>query len=121
MELTERICDVITGDMQMEDLYTIESFPVFMGCVEQSKENDIRAELTWQISHNSGLLQLKKLVPLDILYQAQHDAGTVGSIWMEHHSRFASFLYKFKPKSVLEIGGAHGILSVQYNKRMAIP
>jgi 2-polyprenyl-3-methyl-5-hydroxy-6-metoxy-1,4-benzoquinol methylase len=60
-------------------------------------------------------LQLKKLSPLEILYQAQH-AGAVGGIWMEHHLRFAHFLNKFKPTSVLELGGAHGILATRYSE-----
>jgi hypothetical protein len=60
------------------------------------------------------------LIPLDILYQAQH-AGAVGKIWKEHHRKFSNFLSKNKPSSVLEIGGAHGILSKEYKKYGEIP
>ena len=59
-------------------------------------------------NRSSGLIQLSKLIPLDILYQAQHDAGAVGKIWEKHHKAFANFPNKTLPSSVLEIGGAHG-------------
>jgi len=121
MKVIERTCDVVTGDANMEDLHTMPDFPVFMGCVDHPKNKDICSELTWQINRHSGLIQLKKLIPLDILYQAQHDAGAIGGIWMEHHQRFAMFLSKTTPSSVLELGGAHGILSIKYAQFQDIP
>ena len=113
MQLIERKVDVVTGSANMEDMHSMADFPVFMGCVDHSKSEDLVAELTWQINRDSGFIQLKKLIPLNILYQAQH-AGAVGEIWMEHHRRFSQFLHKQNPSSVLEIGGAHGILSKEY-------
>ena len=120
MDLIERKFDVVTGDSNMEDLHKMLDFPVFMGCVDHSEEQDVCAELTWQINKASGVLQLKMLIPLDILYQAQH-AGAVGEIWIDHHQRFATFLNSTKPSSVLELGGAHGILSVKYSQFKDIP
>ena len=120
MNLIERTFDVATGDLNMEDLHTIPDFPVFMGCVDHSKDQDICSDLTWQINKTSGFLQLKKLIPLDILYQAQH-AGAVGEIWMNHHQCFATFMSSTQPSSVLELGGAHGILSVKYRQLEDIP
>ena len=121
MQTIERTFDVVTGDTNMEDLHSMQDFPIFMGCVEHTEEKDIFSELTWQINKKSGFLQLKKLIPLDILYHAQHESGVVGGIWMKHHHRFAQFINKFKPNSVLELGGAHGILSVNYSKFENIP
>lgn len=121
MKLIERHYDVVTHDTHMEDLHTIQDFPVFMGCVDHPIEEDVSAELTWQINKNSGLLQLKKLIPLDVLYQAQHESGVVGFIWMEHHRRFAEFLYNFLPSAVFELGGAHGILSKEFSQLKDIP
>lgn len=120
MQLIERKADVVTGSANMEDLHSMADFPVFMGCVDHSKSEDLVAELTWQINRDSGFIQLKKLIPLDVLYQAQH-SGAVGGIWMEHHRRFSQFLHKQNPSSVLEIGGAHGILSKEYQKFGKIP
>ena len=121
MKLIERSFDAITGDQNMDDLHTMYDFPVFMGCVDHSQDQDVRAELTWQINKTSGFLQLKKLIPLDILYHAQHSSGAVGEIWMNHHQSFATFLSSTQPSSVLELGGAHGILSVKYSQFKPIP
>jgi hypothetical protein len=121
MDVIERSFDVVTGDPNMEDLHSMLNFPVFMGCVDHPKDEDICSELIWQINKTSGFLQLKKLIPLNILYHAQHDAGSVGQVWMEHHERFAKFLYRTGPSFVLELGGAHGILSIKYSQLNDIP
>lgn len=120
MQLIERSRDVVTGDVNLEELHSIPDFPVFMGCVEHSQSEDLVAEMVWHISKESGFIQLRKLIPLDILYQSQH-AAAVGGIWMEHHRSFARFVSKFKPSSVLELGGAHGILSKEYQHFDHIP
>ena len=112
MNIIKRSHDVISGT-QMEDLGGLKNFPIFMGCVKQPQEDDIYADMLWHISPNNGLLQLKELIPLEILYLENHNSA-VGSIWMEHHKAFADFIMQYHPKSVLEIGGAHGILSKLY-------
>lgn len=117
MKLIERNFNVIDHSSDLEDLETLENFPVFMGCVEHSIEEDISADMTWSISANNGIVQLKNLVPLDILYGAHHDSGVIGNIWIQHHQEFASFIKKYSPTSILEIGGAHGILSREYKKK----
>ena len=116
MNTITRTCDVISST-QMEELGGLKSFPVFMGCVSHSQSEDIYADMLWHISPENGLLQLKHLIPLDILYSQSHDAGLVGKIWMNHHQSFADFIRKYSPDSILEIGGAHGILSKLYLNR----
>lgn len=111
MKLIIRDKDVITGSDDMEELHKLENYPVFMGCVEHSKNFDLRVEQTWEISRKSGIIQLKKLVPLEILYSKHHNSGAVGLTWMDHHQKFSEFVLENNPKNVLEIGGAHGILA----------
>ena len=120
MKLIERKNSVIDDSCNLETLHTLNNFPVFMGCVNQPVSEDLIANQTWDICRNTGILQLKHLIPLDILYQAQH-AGAVGKIWMDHHDAFADFLHRSSPSSVLEIGGAHGILSKKYKSLAKIP
>jgi hypothetical protein len=43
-----------------------------------------------------------------------HGAGAVGAVWAKHHKEFANFLFEYRPKKVLEIGGASGILATEY-------
>ena len=120
MENIERKQDAISGLEDLEHLYTFEAFPVFMGCIEQPQEDDILADMQWVISKKSGLIQLNSLLPLDILYPESHGSGNVGGMWLEHHREFAQFIQKQSPNSVLEIGGAHGILSREYKKESPI-
>jgi SAM-dependent methyltransferase len=101
----------------MENLGGLHSFPVYMGCVTAPASNDLRADMLWHISPSNGLLQLQNLIPLDILYPENHNAS-IGGIWMKHHKSFASFIREYSPQSVLEIGGAHGILSKIYQDEL---
>ena len=114
MNLDSRNKNVIDHKSDLETIHILEKFPVFMGCVEHDISEDIFVDMHWSISKTNGVIQLNNLIPLDVLYQADHDAGVVGGIWLEHHKEFAFFISKFIAKSVLEIGGAHGILSREY-------
>ena len=110
MELVSRSKNVISQSKDLEVLHSVNSFPIFMGCVEHDESKDLHADISWAISPNNGILQLISLIPLNILSQSQH-AGAVGGLWTEHHQIFANFIQSQAPRSVLEIGGAHGILS----------
>lgn len=105
MEIIVRDKDIITGNFEMEDLHTLKNYPIFMGCVNSNFESDIRVDQTWQISKVSGIIQLRKLVPLEILYGQSHNSGSIGSIWMDHHQKFSEYILENNPKNVLEIGG----------------
>lgn len=101
---------ILTNKENLEHLYTFKNFPVFMGCVDTSQENNLVADMEWNICPETGVIQLGKLLPLDVLYLAQHNDG-VGKIWQNHYASFAEFLMRFKPKQVLEIGGAHDYIA----------
>ena len=113
--------DVITANEDLEHLYTFHSFPVFMGTTVVSRAQDLLADMSFWISKESGMIQLNPLLPLDVLYPESHGAGLVGGSWSLHHQRFAEFISKFNPESVLEIGGAHGILAKNYQAIKQIP
>jgi len=105
---------VITGKNNLEPLYSFKNVPVFMGCVDfSSKEEDICADMDWSICKDTGVIQLTKLIPLEVLYLNQHNEGC-GSVWLEHYESFSKFLQKYKPKNILEIGGAHGFIAQDY-------
>lgn len=106
--------DVITGNEDLELIHTFRSFPVFMGTSTSACTQDVLCDMSFWISKSSGMIQLNPLLPLDVLYPEAHGAGMVGSSWAIHHQRFAEFISKFDPESVLEIGGAHGLLAKNY-------
>lgn len=119
--LIERSSCAITGSKDLEPLHEVKRFPVFMGCVHSPASQDVVADMCWSISRSSGLIQLSSLIPLDVLYPESHGSGGVGRLWDMHHKAFAKYLSKTAPKSVLEIGGAHGILSREYKAYGQIP
>jgi hypothetical protein len=121
MKTTERNQCAISGEADLEHLFDFPAFPVFMGCLDQPAKLDLKHNMSWWISRGSGLIQLKELLPLDVLYPESHGAGAVGSLWGKHHKAFARFVSKAMPSSVLEIGGAHGILAREYQKIDEIP
>jgi hypothetical protein len=114
MNYINRNNDVVLGSSDLEEIYTFKKFPVFMGCTEQDKSDDISADMCWKISKSSGMIQLDPLLPLDVIYSTEHGSGTTGKGWDDHHQAFADFINKFKPSNVLEIGGLHGILAKKY-------
>ena len=116
----ERNADVITGMEDLELLYTFRNFPVFMGCSTTPASNDLMADMNFWISPSSGMIQLNPLLPLDVLYPEAHGAGCIGNLWAMHHQALAKFIEKFDPSSVLEIGGAHGILATNYQNIKSI-
>ena len=87
--------DVVNGIDDLEHLYTFEKFPVFMGCVNHPKEDDLLENMSWHISKSSGLVQLNPLLPLDVVYFTEHGSGTIGQLWNEHHFLFSKFIKKF--------------------------
>lgn len=109
-----RNVDVVLGNNDLEDLYTFKDFPVFMGCTTNDKSTDVLSDMSWKISKESGMIQLNLLLPLDVVYGAEHGSGTTGKAWDEHHEAFAQFVNKYDIKNILEIGGLHGILAKKY-------
>ena len=107
---------VISEEEKFVSLHTFRDFPVFMGCTEKLVKEDVKADMEWIYFENSGMIQLREPLPLDVVYSEFHNSGCVGSIWEQHHSEFAKFISKSKPQNILEIGGGHGILSLNYDK-----
>lgn len=114
IELINREEDIIYGKKDLIPLYTFKKFPIFMGCTEEEENKDKLVDMDFFISNNSGMIQIKNLIPLEILYSESHNSGVVGKTWLEHHKTFSKFIKKFEPSDVLEIGGGNGILSQEY-------
>ena len=109
--MIQRPKDLVYETEDLEFLYKYEKFPSFMGCVDSSLNEDLLFDMSWFISRKSGMIQLNPLLPLDIVYKESHFSGTIGQKWNNHHEDFSTFILKYKPKKVLEIGGFHAILA----------
>ena len=116
-----RTKNIFNNTNDLEALHSFKDFPVFMGTTNKDNSNDITKDMDWQISKSIGSIQLKNPLPLDLLYQSQTTTAAIGPTWQNHHFEFASFINnelnkksnKFK---ILEIGGAHGVLEVEFSK-----
>jgi len=109
--MTERNNCILDNKSSVKKLYTLERFPVFMGCVDTPVEDDIFFDQDWGVSEN-GLVQLKTLIDPNTLYENSHTPGSVGKIWQQHHKRFFNFIVENSDDidRYLEIGGASGSL-----------
>jgi len=109
--MTERNYCILDNHTPVKELFTIEKFPVFMGCVDTPAEEDLFFDQVWGVSDN-GLVQLKTLIDPNILYENSHTPGSVGKIWQQHHKRFFDFIRDNSEgvEKYLEIGGASGSL-----------
>lgn len=116
MKYIKRNKNVITHERTLEKLKIFKSFPVFIGCTNKSKDLDIKADLSISICKKTGIIQLDKLLPLDIVYSEYHSEA-LGKIWKEHHDCFVDFLAKYKPQKILEIGGSNGYIGREYLKK----
>jgi hypothetical protein len=121
MRPIERTRCTLSGNDDLEHLYSFFNYPVFMGCLDQPEADDLKQDMNWWISRGTGLIQLNQLLPLDVLYPESHGAGVVGALWDKHHKAFAKFLHQMAPSSVLEVGGSHGILEKEYQSFGAVP
>lgn len=105
LECKIRNCCAVSGDAKLEKLSEI-SYPIFCSCTLDDISNDLIAKEEIVIS-KEGIIQLRQLIPLEILYKEEHGSGAIGQIWQNHHKEFAKFVLTFDPENVLEIGGAH--------------
>jgi SAM-dependent methyltransferase len=106
----DRSESMITRKKNLEELFTFKNFPVFMGCTNSAIEDDILADMKWVIDPETGLVQLSKLVPLEILYMDQHMDAT-GATWDNYNRALAEFVIDNKLGDILEIGGGSGKLA----------
>ena len=91
----------------LEPLFKLENFPVFFGCVNTPIEEDLFADMHWSIDTETGIVQLTKLIPPEILYKEQHVDG-IGKTWQDYYDYFSQYIVNQNPKSILEIGGGSG-------------
>ena len=107
---------VITGNDDLEDLVTFEKFPVFIGATSDPLSSDKFYDMSWSISKSSGVIQLKNLLPLEVVYSGFHSEA-VGMVWESHRIEFAKFINDNKcPGDVYEMGGSDGKIANLFYK-----
>ena len=116
MNFISRKKSVITRKENLENLHTFKNFPVFFGCTTRPIEEDLLADMIWDIDKETGIIQLSSLIPLDILYMEQHVDAT-GPTWSRYNNDFSEYVLNNKSGNILEIGGGSGkIANIILNK-----
>lgn len=92
----------------MEHLHTFYNCPASMACTNQSVDKDLTMDQIWDICEQTGLIQLRKVFPLDVVYQFPHNDG-IGKVWENHDITLSKFIESFKDiNSCFEIGAGAG-------------
>jgi 2-polyprenyl-3-methyl-5-hydroxy-6-metoxy-1,4-benzoquinol methylase len=116
MKHIDRIQSVITDNKSLQPLYELKNFPVFIGVTEQPIQDDLFADMSWNICTVSGVIQLNPLLPPEIIYSSYHSEA-IGNIWEEHHIEFIKFSAPYSGNNILEIGGSNGFIAESFIKQ----
>ncbi len=117
MQIIERKYNILFPEhADMEHLHTFRDFPVYIGCTDEPFEKDVRADMIFDICRDTGVIQLRSLLPLDVVYGKYHSEA-IGGIWEEHHSQFAELVAQSGCSHVLEVGGSNGAFAKEVLKR----
>ncbi len=108
--IIERKKCILSDDINLRHLHTFKKFPIYCGCVTDDYSQDLFCDMSWDESVNTGIIQLKYLIPLELLYYKNHNPGSVGKTWKQHHKNFSTFIKKSHYSNILEIGGSTGNL-----------
>lgn len=98
---TRKEC-VICGSKTMGELFTL-NMPPFMGVVDRPT-NNVLNEMDFTECGDCGNVQIKTILPPEIVYQNNHNIGIIGKIWANHYVEFAKFIEpNIENKVVFEI------------------
>jgi len=106
---------IITKSDDIENLFTLKKFPVFIGNTTDDISNDLFSELSFDISKKCGVIQLKNTLRPDLIYSSYHSEA-IGKVWELHHLEFSKkiidIINQNKINKVLEIGGSSASLAM---------
>jgi hypothetical protein len=109
--LIVRVKCVICESTDLIERIIQKNVSVYMGVTNANPDSDLVADQIWQSCQTCGCLQLKELLPQEILYQEGHSFEPVGSTWLNHHKAFKDFILENEHNNFCEIGGSHGYLA----------
>ena len=107
--ITTRNKSILDNNSNLEHLHTFNKVPASMGCTFSPIEEDLLFDQIWDICPNTGIIQLRNLLPLDLVYKFAHNDG-IGDIWEKHYQKFSDFIAKHNISNIFEIGGGAGRL-----------
>lgn len=118
-QMTDRDNCIICNCKDIKEVYRFKEFPIYMGVSTGTYNEDIRQDMSFGECDQCGCIQLKKLIPLDILYAKGHNPA-IGSTWDRHHREFYEFVRKYATGKIVEIGGGNLKLALHLQQEKAI-
>ncbi len=114
---------VVCGGETLNDMYTMEQFPLYTYSTLDPAETDEFGDITFAACESCTTVQLKKLVDPVKLYGTSHNLTFATPTWAKHHREFAEFILNTSEteKPILEIGGSSGILAKEILAQGAVP
>lgn len=107
---TNRKHCILSKKDKLKSFYKLKKFPIFIGCTNKKKKKDIFCDMDWGIGTKSGLIQLRKLINLNLIYTRYHSEA-VGETWRQHHKRLSKFITNNSTSNIVEMGGGAGQLA----------
>ncbi len=104
-----RDTSILDSNSELEHLHTFKNVPASMACTSQDSNKDVMMNQSWDICKNTGVVQLRELFPLDVVYEFPHNDG-IGKVWENHDIALSDFIETTNVKKVLEIGAGAGRL-----------
>ena len=106
--------NILTNENTMENIFTINDFPVSMACVPKDYKNYKYLDMTYQVCRKTGIIQIKDYPNLDDMYITAHNTS-FGKVWSDLFKMFSTkineIINKYKFKNILEIGGGALLLA----------
>ena len=67
IDSTRESC-VITNSEEIETIFVLKDFPVFIGNTKQKIEDDLFSDMIFDISKECGVIQLKNTISPNLIY-----------------------------------------------------
>ena len=100
---------VVTNSNDIEIIFILKDFPIFIGNTIQKIEDDLFSDMIFDISKKCGVIQLKNTINPNLIY-SQYHSEAIGNVWENHHTKFSELLINLinnnNIKNILEIGGS---------------
>lgn len=116
MDFNSRENSVLTGENNLESIFTLKDFPVSMSCVtkEYNHSNDKYLDMEYQICKDTGIIQLKKYPLFSDMYIIAHNSS-FGNVWNVLFDTMAKKILEITSKinnsKIVEIGGGALLLA----------
>ncbi len=111
--IVSRASCIVKKREDLEEVFRVKNFPVYIGTTCESREEDYENDLIFDISQSSGMIQIRELMPLEIVY-GQYHCEAIGPTWKKHHREFVEFLNRFPVNRILEVGGSNAYTAKQF-------